>query len=160
MVGCFNLVFVFVTVVKFLLLFHDHKSIFTIRKKISIALGIKCKHGVILITIRTVHVLLIRRQWMLKIYLSISLRKVLSSVKLFPVVYGDSKSFFFGMLFDQDISSVIQAFIIFQSEYHLYWFEFSKVIKAKVLKRRETGPSQSDDVIYTVKIIQNYKVFS
>lgn len=31
------------------------------------------------------------------------------------------------------------------------------VIKAKVLKRRETGPSQSDDVIYTVKIIQNYK---
>lgn len=40
----------------------------------------------------------------------------------------------------------------------MYLIDFFKVIKAKILKRKQTGPSQTDDVVYTVKIIQNYKV--
>lgn len=40
---------------------------------------------------------------------------------------------------------------------NVYLFHFS-VVRAKILKRKETGPSQSDDVVYTVKIIENYKV--
>nr|XP_022296759.1 metalloproteinase inhibitor 3-like [Crassostrea virginica] len=31
------------------------------------------------------------------------------------------------------------------------------VIKANILKRRSTGPTQFDDVVYTVQIVQDYK---
>lgn len=35
---------------------------------------------------------------------------------------------------------------------------FPSVIKANILKRRSTGPTQFDDVVYTVQIVQDYKV--
>lgn len=32
------------------------------------------------------------------------------------------------------------------------------VIRAKILERKQTGNTQLDDVIYTVKMIEDYKV--
>ena len=37
---------------------------------------------------------------------------------------------------------------------------FPSVIKAKILRRSSTGPTQFDDVIYTVQVLYDYKVFA
>ena len=34
------------------------------------------------------------------------------------------------------------------------------VIKAKILRRSSTGPTQFDDVMYTVQVLYDYKVFA
>ena len=37
---------------------------------------------------------------------------------------------------------------------------FPSVIKAKILGRNSTGPTQFDDEIYTVQVLYDYKVFA
>lgn len=37
-------------------------------------------------------------------------------------------------------------------------FVLISVIRAKILERKQTGNTQLDDVIYTVKMIEDYKV--
>ena len=37
---------------------------------------------------------------------------------------------------------------------------FPSVIKDKILRRSSTGPTQFDDVMYTVQVLYDYKVFA
>ena len=37
---------------------------------------------------------------------------------------------------------------------------FPSVIKANILRRSSTGPTQFDDVMYTVQVLYDYKVFA